>query len=69
MSANNVIVVNKTLSGKFSVSVVDVDGAGGFFITDDHFSTLEEAVLAANEYMDDCAADGYPVEYGMEVNL
>lgn len=61
MSANNQIIIQK-LGEKYSVSEIDVDCGGGYFITDDHFETLEEAIKAANKYMEE-----NEVEYGLNI--
>ena len=63
MSANNELLIEK-IGDKYSVSEVDVDAGGGFFITDNHFKTLEEAIKAANSYMEE-----NEVEYGLNINI
>ena len=63
MSANNELLIEKYKNG-FMVSDVDVEGCGGFFIQDEPFATLEEAIEAANEYM-----KNNEVEYGLDIRI
>ena len=63
MSANNYLLIEK-IDGKYRLSDIDADGSGGFFISDDLFDSLEEAVKAANEYM-----KTEPVEYGLRIKI
>lgn len=67
MSTNNQLVIDKLElpdgTIKYSVSDVDVEGGGGFFVKDPS-NTLEEAIKVANDYM-----EGNTVEYGLSINL
>ena len=63
MSANNQLLIEK-IKGKFRVSDVDIEGSGGYFITDKLFNTLEEAIKAANEFQ-----NTHEVEYGLEIKI
>jgi hypothetical protein len=63
MSANNQLIVQKTNQGYF-INDVDMDGEGGYRITDKSFATLDEAIEYAQDYMKD-----HEVEYGLSFNL
>jgi hypothetical protein len=65
MSANNEVQIKKHMY-EWNVMDVDVDtGAANLYIgrTDD----LDKAIDIANKYMEECAEEGYPVEYGLNI--
>ena len=67
MSANNQVVISRD-KGNYRIVEVDIECGGGSHIGSG-VKTLEEAVLMANEYMDKCSREGYPVEYGLDVRI
>jgi len=65
MSANNQVVISKRMYD-WVVELVDADTGDAY----EHIGktdNLEQAVDMANKYMDECADDGYPVEYGLSI--
>jgi len=63
MSANNELLIQK-IGNKYSVSDIDIEVGEGFFISDNHFDTLEEAIKAAQKYQQE-----NEVEYGLNFNM
>lgn len=67
MSANNELVISKLDDGLWYVDdcdIDDIDAEGGHFINDKGYRTLENAIKAANKYMEDNL-----VEYGLRIEL
>lgn len=64
MSANNQLVVYQPEPLVWAVKEIDVDTGGKNCDVGDEYPDLENAIRAANEYMEE-----NEVEYGLRINL
>lgn len=68
MSANNQIKIYWKKPSYFVIEK-DIEVKDKWGVRLGNAKTLEKAVKIANKYMQDCAREGYPVEYGLSIKL
>lgn len=71
MSANNEVIIRRKQNGLYDVrEIMTEDGTieelTNTIIADD-VDGLDRAVEKANDYLEKCEDDGFPVEYGLRI--
>jgi len=67
MSANNQVLIRFNPEGLYRIDDIDADTGAANLHVANNIESLEEAVEKANQYLDKCEEEGYPVEYGLDI--
>jgi hypothetical protein len=70
-NTNNEVIIRRKQNGLYEVRNVDAEagtiGERTIEVIADDIDGLDNAVEIANNYLDECEEEGYPVEYGLNI--
>ena len=71
MSANNEVIIRRKQNGLYEIRDVTTEDGTIEEMTNeivaDNIDGLDLATEKANNYLDECEEEGYPVEYGLRI--